>query len=67
MMNLQKALAVVMTLAASQALAQAAMDAEKAERCATRLSISITGKAPSSTLMGRRAPRPSTRKLMAMR
>jgi hypothetical protein len=55
MMNLRNAVVVVMTLAASQAFAQT-MDAEKAERCATRLSIAITGKAPSTALIGMASP-----------
>jgi hypothetical protein len=65
MMNLRNAMVVVMTLAASQALAQSAMDAEKAERCATRLSIAITGKAPTAALIGKAAPQDDVDALLA--
>ena len=56
MMKIRDAVVVVMTLAASQAFAQAQMDAEKAERCATRLSVAITGKAPSATFIAKASP-----------
>lgn len=65
MMNVRNAVAVVMALAASQASAQAAMDAEKAERCATRLSIAITGKAPTSALFSKATPQDDVELLLA--
>jgi hypothetical protein len=54
-----------MTLAASQAVAQSAMDAEKAERCATRLSIAITGKAPAAALISKANPQEDVDALLA--
>jgi len=65
MMNLRNALVVVMTLAVSQAVAQSAMDAEKAERCATRLSIAITGKAPAAALISKANPQEDVDALLA--
>ena len=56
MMKLEKAVLVMVALAATQAVAQSAMDAEKAERCATRLSVAITGKAPSATFIAKASP-----------
>jgi hypothetical protein len=54
-----------MTLAASQAFAQAAMDAEKAERCATRLSIALTGKTPATALFAKANPQEDVDALLA--
>lgn len=56
MTNFKNAMLVGLTMAASQAWAQTAMPADQAERCATRLSISITGKSPSMALMSSATP-----------
>jgi hypothetical protein len=56
---------LALTLAASQAWAQAAMPADKAERCATRLAIAITGKSPTSTLMSNASPQTDVATLLA--
>src|SRR5438477_5179946 len=50
MMKLKNTMLVALTMAASHAWAQAAMPADQAERCATRLSIAITGKSPTTAL-----------------
>lgn len=55
-MNFKNAMLVGLTMAASHAWAQAAMGADQAERCATRLSISLIGKSPSTALMSNAAP-----------
>jgi hypothetical protein len=47
---------LVLAVAASHAWAQQAMSADKAERCATRLSIALTGKSASSPAMSNPAP-----------
>lgn len=54
-MNLRKAILVVMSLAAATASAQT-VSAEKTERCATRLSISLLGKSPVGALMSAADP-----------
>ncbi len=56
MTNFKKAILVGLTMAASQAWAQAALTADQAERCATRLSIALTGKAPTTALMSNPSP-----------
>jgi hypothetical protein len=56
MMNFKNAMLVGLTMAASQAWAQAALTADQAERCATRLSIALTGKAPTTALMSNASP-----------
>src|SRR4051812_45313793 len=50
-MSFRNALLVTMSLAAASAAAQT-VDAEKTERCATRLSISLLGKSPVTALFG---------------
>jgi hypothetical protein len=65
MMNFKTAaLMVGLTMAASQAWAQTAMPADKAERCAMRLSISITGKSPTAALMSNGDPQSQTMSLI---
>lgn len=56
MTNLKNAMLVGLTMAASQAWAQAAMTADQSERCATRLSIALTGRAPATALMSNPTP-----------
>lgn len=56
MTNFKSALLMGLTMAASQAWAQTALTADQAERCATRLSISLTGKAPANALMSNANP-----------
>ncbi|MBK7859486.1 MAG: hypothetical protein IPJ65_12855 [Archangiaceae bacterium] len=65
MTNLKNAMLVGLTMAASQSWAQAALTADQAERCATRLSISITGKSPTSALMSSGTPQTETNNLVA--
>jgi hypothetical protein len=60
-----KMLWVTLTLAAGQAWAQTAMPADQAERCATRLSISITGKSPTSALLSSSTPQTGVATLLA--
>lgn len=50
---------------ASSASAQQAMDAQRAQRCATRLSIAITGKSATSTLLADSNPQASVDQLLA--
>jgi len=64
MTNLKKAMMVGLTMAASQAWAQTALTADQAERCATRLSIALTGKAPTTALMSNPAPQDGTMTLI---
>jgi hypothetical protein len=47
---------LVLAVAASHAWGQQVMSADKAERCATRLSIALTGRSPSSRAMSNPAP-----------
>ncbi len=54
-MNLRKAIVVVLSLTAAAASAQT-VAADKTERCATRLSISLLGKSPVSALMSSADP-----------
>ena len=54
-MNLRKAILVVVSLAAATATAQT-VNAEKTERCATRLSIALLGKSPVVALMSSADP-----------
>ncbi len=54
-MNLRKAIVVVLSLTAAAASAQT-VTADKTERCATRLSISLLGKSPVSALMSSADP-----------
>src|SRR2546422_756369 len=56
MKRLPKMLLGVLTVVTSHAWAQAAMTADQSERCATRLSISLTGKSPTSALMSNANP-----------
>ena len=57
MQMFRNAMVTIFTLAAaSQAWAQAAMNADQSERCATRLSIAMLGKSPSTALMTNTAP-----------
>lgn len=65
MTNLKNALLVGLTMAASQAWAQTALTADQAERCATRLSIALTGKAPSTALMSNPAPQADANTLVS--
>ena len=54
-MNLRNAILVVCSLAAATVSAQT-VNAEKSERCATRLSISLLGKSPIAALMSNADP-----------
>jgi hypothetical protein len=54
-MNFRKAILVMSVLAAATATAQT-VTAEKTERCATRLSISLLGKSPVAALMSDASP-----------
>lgn len=64
MTNFKNAMLVGLTMAASQAWAQAALTADQAERCATRLSIALTGKSPATALMSNPNPQAETNTLV---
>ena len=64
MMKLKNTMLVALTMAASQAWAQTAMPADQAERCATRLSIAITGKSPTTALFSSATPQTETNNLI---
>jgi hypothetical protein len=64
MMTLKNTMMLALTMAASQAWAQNALTADQAERCATRLSVSITGKGPATALMSNADPQSETRALV---
>lgn len=56
MMTLRNAVMTVLMLVATQAAAQVAMPADKAERCATRVAIALTGRAPATALFSSADP-----------
>jgi hypothetical protein len=56
MSKISFAFLLMLTVATNHAWGQAALTADQAERCATRLSISLTGKSPTSALMSNANP-----------
>src|SRR5438874_11150460 len=64
MTTLHRPILLATLAAASLAAAQASMPADRAERCATRLSIAFTGKSASSALMSSSLPQASVDQLI---
>ncbi len=64
-MNRLMAMAVAAVAAAAQAQDVAPMDAERAERCAVRLAVSLTGRSPAAALVTSATPQAAVDELVA--